>query len=316
MSMPIENGAAFASARPLAQHCAELLARVPRPEERAEALAAWRRDCAGLLAGLLGELLTGDRPKVTIGEPETLGGGEVFSRIGPVAANVLLRGGPGECQLLLSLDFATAIALTDRSFGGEGEPDENETPERLPRSVGLLVEQFAMLVARAISAAGENDADAFSTTGAKPDVIARSDSAARLKPFEPGAPCALFTLTVTVAEDRSWSVLLALPEDQLDTLLPGTPPAKGPVAKCSPDEAAMTRPFARIPLKLEAVLAEFDLSLGRLEGLRPGDEIPLAVPRAIPLRLGGEVFASGSLGTFEDRMALRLTVNPADGGIS
>jgi flagellar motor switch/type III secretory pathway protein FliN len=62
-----------------------------------------------------------------------------------------------------------------------------------------------------------------------------------------------------------------------------------------------------MPLPLQAVLGEFELSLGQLEGLRPGDEIPLAIPVELPLRVGGEVFAHGRIGTFDNRMALRLT---------
>ncbi|QFT76712.1 flagellar motor switch protein FliM [Erythrobacter sp. THAF29] len=310
--MPIDNSQAFAAARPVAQHCAELVTRGPRPEERAEALAAWRRDLASVLARDLAQLLSGDRPKVSIGEPETLTGKEAFERIGPVAAYSLLRCGESQTTVLLSFDFATAIALTDRSFGGEGKPVE-DIPEQLPRSATLLVEQFAVLTARAIGAAGDGEAGDATNASVSGDVIARSDSAARLKPFGPDTECAVLTVQISAGADLSWSALLALPADRLDILLPGTDRTCGQRQTLSPETAATKRPFARIPLTLEAVLAEIDLSLGRLGALKPGDEIPLAMPRTVPLKVGEEVFAHGTLGTFEDRMALRLTANPSPG---
>jgi len=59
------------------------------------------------------------------------------------------------------------------------------------------------------------------------------------------------------------------------------------------------------------VLAEFDLSLARLQTLGPGDTIPLAMDRQVPLMVGDTVLAHGAVGTAEDRMAIRLTRFPA-----
>lgn len=316
MSMALDNRQAFASARPVAQHCPELVRRGPRPEERAEALAAWRRDCAAALAASLAQMLPGERPRVSIGEPEMMAGSEVFARIGPVAANSLLRCGPAQAIALLSFDFATAIALTDRTFGGAGEIGQ-DAPDQLPRSAALTVEQFAGQLAEAIgeatSPAAEKQAGPEKQAG---DVIARSDSAKRLKPFDPDARCAVFAVTVTAGEGATWTATLALRDDLLDSLLPGTATAGQPMPALPPERAATIRPFARIPLMLEAVLAELDLSLERIARLRPGDEIPLAMPRSVPLKMGEEIVAHGTLGTFEDRMALRLTANPAEGGLA
>ncbi|MEO1221677.1 MAG: FliM/FliN family flagellar motor C-terminal domain-containing protein, partial [Pseudomonadota bacterium] len=66
-------------------------------------------------------------------------------------------------------------------------------------------------------------------------------------------------------------------------------------------------PYGGVPLQLEAVLTEFELTLGKLEKLAPGDEIALTIPREMPLRIGGDVYARGVPGTFENHMALRLT---------
>ncbi|MEM9311597.1 MAG: FliM/FliN family flagellar motor switch protein [Pseudomonadota bacterium] len=293
----------FTPARPLAQHCRELTERGPRPEERSEHLAAWRRDLAREMAQDMTDLLSGTKLEARISDPEALRGEAVFERIGPVAANSLLRCGRDGQTLLLSFTVETAIALTDRSFGGTGEPPV-EPVATLPRSAALMVEQSARTIAQAIarvSAAG-------GTVGAADgDVIVRSESASRLKPFAPLADCVLLTLELTAVDGISWSALVAMPAEHLDSLLPGLG-ASDATAGASDGEADPHREaFGAVPLSLEAVLAEFELSLSQLDQLAPGDRIPLALARDIPLRIGSQLVACGNLGTMEDRMALRLT---------
>ena len=288
----------FASARPVAQHCAELTKRGPRPEERAEHLAAWSRDVGHELARNLGALFPGGKLRAAMSEPQTTTGAQVFETIGPVAINSLLRCGDGDQTMLLSLDFATAIAMTDCSFGGEGLAPE-QAPAQLPRSVSLLVEQVADAIANVLGAI--NGAD--SSQG---DVLVRSESVTRLKPFEAGAQIACFTLVLSVEPVAEWSMLLAVESDRLDELLPGlaTPRvADSKRGRCTGDAG----PFAELPLPLEAVLGEIDLSVTRLNALRPGDEFPFAIPPELPLRAGNEVLAHGTLGTRDNRMAVCLT---------
>ncbi|NQX93512.1 MAG: FliM/FliN family flagellar motor switch protein [Erythrobacter sp.] len=296
----------FYPARALAQHCAELTERGPRPEERAESLASWRRDVAREVAQDMTELLSGAKLEARLSEVEHVRGAAVFQQLSGAAANSLLRCGADDQTALLSFPIATAIALTDRSFGGSGEVDD-QSASTLPRSAALLIEQAARSVASAIArvSAGE-------VAG---DVIIRSENAARLKPFTPSAQCALFTLEVNADDGASWSGTLAMTLDGLDSLLPGL----GSQFPANDDEvedslADFTRPdgavFGAVPLSLEAVLAEFELSLGQLNRLAPGDEIPIAIAREIPLRMGTQLVANGSLGTKEDRMALKLTSVP------
>jgi len=132
-SFALSGAASFADARPLAQHCAELTWRGPRPEERAENVSAWCRDLGKELAQELGQLFSGGKFKATVAEPEMICGKDVFERIGKVAVNSLLRCGEGDQTMLFSLDYATAIALTDCSFGGDGAIPQ-DAPEQLPRS--------------------------------------------------------------------------------------------------------------------------------------------------------------------------------------
>ncbi|MFU7529339.1 FliM/FliN family flagellar motor switch protein [Qipengyuania sp. ASV99] len=302
--MSPQFASSFADARPLAQHCAELTARSgPRPEERAEDLAVWCRDLGRELAQEFGQILSGGKLKVTVAMPEIMLGSAVFERIGPVAANSLLRCGDAGQTMLFSVDIATVIALTDYSFGGDGTlPDT--LPPQLPRSAAMLAEQMAGLVAQVIAVA---NGAADRSSG---DVLVRSESVTRLKPFDPAAEVALLTVTMVMDTGTQWSAVLAVAADRLDALLPGAGSAQAMRGNTAARSNASDGAFDAVPLPLEAVLSQFTMSLGQLERLAPGDEIPLAIPRELPLKVGEETLAHGTLGTLENRMALRITRLP------
>ncbi|MFO6446339.1 FliM/FliN family flagellar motor C-terminal domain-containing protein [Erythrobacter sp. NE805] len=302
----------FAAARIAAQHCPELTSRGPRPEESAALLAAFRRDLARLLADDLSALLSGDRLDVAIGEPESLSGADALRRIGPVAANSLIRVGATGETALLSFDFATAIALTDRSFGGDGRTGGG-VPEALPRSAALLVEETATMIAAAITRASYGDQPPpIATASAKAgEVIVRSESAARLKPFALDDEALFFVIEIANRQGCTWRAGLAMAAARVARLLPGGSRRVAPRPRVPrPPASGMAAPFSEMPLGLHVVLAEFDLSLARLQTLSPGDTIPLTVGRQVPLMIGETVLAHGSVGTAADRMAIRLTRLP------
>ena len=298
----------FAPARAAAVHCAELTNRGPRPEQSAALLAAWRRDLALLLADDLSGLLSGDRLDVTISEPDRISGADVLRRIGQVAANSLLRVGTSGETALLSVDFATAIALTDRSFGGDGR-STGSVPDALPRSAALLVEEAATMIAGAITRASFGDMPPPAGTAIRGEVIVRSESAARLKPFALDAETLVFTIDIANRQGCAWRASLAVASERMARLLPGGGRAPRARSRRTPANG-FAAPFAAMPLPLHVVLAEFDLSLARLQTLAPGDTIPLAMGRQVPLMVGDTVLAHGSVGTADDHMAIRLTRLP------
>lgn len=297
----------FDPARTAALHCPELTQRGPRPEERAALMTAWRRDLARLLADDLSALLSGDRLEVGIAEPETVSGADALRRIGPTAANSLIRAGATGETALLSFDFATAIALTDRSFGGDGRA-AGGVPEVLPRSAALLVEEAATMIAAAITRASYGDMPPpMGATSTRGEVIVRSESAARLKPFALDEETLFFVIQIANRQGCTWRAGLAVAAERMTRLLPGG--GRGTPRRTAPRHPAtgLAAPFAEMPLPLHVVLAEFDLSLARLQTLAPGDMIPLAMGRQVPLMVGDTVLAHGSVGVAADRMAIRLT---------
>ncbi|MFM7349268.1 MAG: hypothetical protein ACKO01_07240, partial [Erythrobacter sp.] len=212
----------FASLRAAAVHCPELTSRGPRPEERGALMAAWRRDLARLLADDLSALLSGDRLDVTIGEPESMSGADALRRIGQTAANSLIRAGATGETALLSFDFATAIALTDRSFGGDGRSGGGVS-EALPRSAALLVEEAATMIAAAITRASYGDMPPpAGGAGNGGEVIVRSESAARLKPFAQDEEALFFVIEIANRQGCTWRAALAVAAERMMRLLPGS----------------------------------------------------------------------------------------------
>ncbi|PLK23333.1 hypothetical protein C0V72_10260 [Porphyrobacter sp. TH134] len=305
-------GHAFAPVRAAAVHCSELTAhgagRGINAEESASLLAAWRRDLARLLADDLSGLLSGDRLDVSIAEPDRISGADALRRIGPIAANSLLRVGASGETALLSFDFATAIALTDRSFGGDGRIT-GAVPDALPRSAALLAEETATMIAGAITRASFGDMPPPAGMTTRGEVIVRSESAARLKPFSLEAEALLFTLDIANRQGCTWRASLAIAADRMARVLPGGG-RRARARAVRPPATGMAAPFADMPLPLHVVLAQFDLSLARLQTLSPGDTIPLVMGRQVPLLVGDTTLAHGSVGTCEDRMAIRLTRLP------
>jgi flagellar motor switch/type III secretory pathway protein FliN len=149
------------------------------------------------------------------------------------------------------------------------------------------------------------------TNGSSPqvngDVLVRSENAARLKPFSAEAQVAVFRLNVQMGAETEWKFLLAVGNDRLDGLLPGEAGGAMPMARPHLPSDGTSGAFAELPMPVEAVLSEFEVTLGRLDSLAPGDEIPLAIAGELPLRMGEKVLAHGALGTLENRMALRVT---------
>ncbi|MFN4038145.1 MAG: FliM/FliN family flagellar motor C-terminal domain-containing protein [Erythrobacter sp.] len=297
------------------QHCSELVARGPRPEEHEALITEWRRELARELNETLGALFAGDRLVAEVRAPERLPGSDVIARIGPVAANSLLRCGMGEgASVLLSLDHATALALAERAFGGAGRIGD-PSDASLPRSAQLLCDEIAALIAGALVRVRHGDAaDPALSAAACGEVMIRSENAARLRAFEPAADCALFTLRLSDSRGLAWHLSLAVARAQLDDLLPSLPANRRAGQAVAEQDAAAS--LGAIPLPLCAVLAEFDLTLAQLDGLAPGDSFPLAMPRTVPLRTGATLVAQGSIGTLDDRLALRLSHVPHQGTAS
>lgn len=286
----------FVAERAAAQHCAELLRTGPSPAELLPALHRAGERVARLLAPAFADLLGGDDPKVTVAAPEQLNEADLDLEVGPLAANSVIASHAAGLTLLASIDGQAMLRLVDRAFGGLGET-AGPLPDCFPLSAEMMIQRLDEMLVACLSAGL-----------ALPDLVSlrRESKLAQLQPFAKGTRLAAMRLEITEGRRAPWQVLLALPLEQL-TQLPGGGNG-GSKAQRSPATAdPLDPPFADMPLPLTARLVDMRVPLSALAALAPGLVLPVAVARAVPLAIGETVIARGTVGSNDDRVAVKLT---------
>ncbi len=281
--------------RALAQHSTRLAVRAPAPEELAAALGEAAKRLSRALAEGLRPLLGGDLATVTCGKVEKAVAPRLHKMIDAVAVNLVLEDA-GTAQMLVSLDYPSALVLTDQVFGGPGEAP-SQLPDRLPAATDLTMARLADVLGEALGKAFERPAPLA--------LVARSEVLGKLVRARDDDTFLTLRCEMSLPQKMPWTLLLVLRQSQAELLLaehahaPRTPTARG--------NQPLAEPFATLPLELVAVLAEMSLPVSRISTLKPGDTIPLVIPAQIPLRLGNITLARGQAGSADGALALRLT---------
>ena len=249
------------------------------------------------LARLLGPALAafggGKAPEVRVTGVERRSGAELAGELDRLGANALV--GAGKLRLLVWIDGAALLAQLDRAFGGTGEIG-NKLPAVLPLSADLLAQRVEQAVAGLLTQLVDLP-QPFET-------VERDGAYATLAPFRKGDALAVLSLEVVERGTTPMKLALAVKAEALAALLPPTEARKrAPERKAGP----LDEPFGEIALTLEAVLTEMRIPLSRIAALEPGQTLAIPVARAVPLRIGGKVFARGTVGELEDRVALQIT---------
>lgn len=286
----------FVAERPAAQHCAELLRTGPSPAEMLPALHRAGERVAKLLAPAFAGLLGGDDPKVTVATPEQLNEADLDLEVGPLAANSLIASPATGLALLASIDGQAMLRLVDRAFGGPGET-AGPLPECFPLSAEMMIQRLDEMLVTCLSSGL-----------ALPDLVSlrRESKLAQLMPFAKGTRLAAMRLEITEGRRAPWQVLVAVPLEQL-TLLPDSATGESKAPRNAAPADPMTPPFAEMPLPLTARLVDMRVPLSALAALAPGSVLPVAVARAVPLSIGETIVARGTIGSADDRVAVKLT---------
>lgn len=292
--------------RTAARHCPELLGAAPVMTDLAPALSLiGERLTRGLAAGLA-RLSGGEPPIVRAGLPMDATLSSIAGEIEGLAAHSLMGMGASSLPILTIFDGAPVFRLVDRAFGGPGEvPDP--LPDGFPLSAELLLARIEGCVADALTSAlagaGAPRPDHADDHRVRP--LRRDTSLRQLDPFPASAD--LLTLSLEIEEPGivPWSLTLALPTETLEAALAAPQHPVRQRRAASPDPSA--EPFASMAMEVTAVLVDMHLGMTRLAGLRPGDVLPVAVARSVPLQVGGRTLASGTIGEIDDRVAVQVT---------
>lgn len=284
----------FVAERRAAQHCAELLGRLPDSAALMPALARAGERLARLLVPAFAALLGGSDPDVTVSAPAETDLAGLADRVGPLAANSLLAAGRPGINLLASVDGEAMLRLVDRAFGGRGEAG-NPLPRSFPLSAELMIQRVETLLAGCL-------AEALGQTGLT--ALRRDSRLADLAPFASNVRLCVLQLELCEGQNAPLRLLIALEQQHLTDLFGhGDPSPRQPTAPADPAVA----PFADLPLPLTATLVDMRLPLAALARLEPGTVLPVAVARAVPLAIGPTIVARGTLGAQDDRIAIKLT---------
>jgi len=296
----------FRAERPLASHCAELFGRgAARADDGGPALARLATALARQVAAGLARLAGGEAPKVVAAPPREMTMAQLGGGIAPLAANSLLGAGAGKAALLASIEADVVLRLLDRAFGGRGRAP-TEMPDAFPLSAELLIARLEAMICDALGATLGRLADDAGRGGA-PSLcpLRRDGSLAALAPFAADHPLHVILLDVEEDNGETWSITLAIPPETLPALFDDAP-APGHAARRAPADPG-TEPFAEVPMTLRAVLVDMAIGFSRLAALKPGDVIPVAVARQVPLVVGGRTIAHGVAGAMDDRVAVQIT---------
>lgn len=288
--------------RILAQHCPELLRPTPAAGEMLPLLNRLGDRLSRSLATGLARLSGRDAPAVRTLAPRECTMAELAQDVGPLAANSLLATGAGHAPFLASIEASAVLSMVDRAFGGRGEVP-SPLPESFPMSAELLIARLEGVVAAASSEALAGDAGPEAVRA-----LRRDGSLAHLAAF--GAADRLVVLTIEVLETAGaapWKLFLAFAPETLAELIDQSD--RTPAAPAGPrDERGPTdAPFADMPLPLTAVLVDMRIGFSALSALRPGDILPVAVARSVPIKIGDKTIAHGTIGEVDDRVAVQIT---------
>lgn len=292
--------------RTAARHCPELLGAAPVMTDLAPALSLiGERLTRGLAAGLA-RLSGGEPPIVRAGLPMDATLSSIAGEIEGLAAHSLMGMGASSLPILVIFDGAPVFRLVDRAFGGPGEvPDP--LPDGFPLSAELLLSRIEGCVADALTSAlaGARAPRPDHADDHRVRPLRRDTSLRQLDPFPASAD--LLTLSLEIEEPgiAPWSLTLALSTETLEAALAAPQHPVRQRRAASPDPSA--EPFASMAMEVTAVLVDMHLGMTRLAGLRPGDVLPVAVARSVPLQVGGRTLASGTIGEIDDRVAVQVT---------
>lgn len=294
----MDQSFSLAGARPVAKHCSELIGTRSKEPERLSCLTLVGRRLSVILPQLFAPVCDEVRyvvqaEPVTKGDPD-----DVLGDFDAPMSHVVISAGLHSDDLMISIEARSAYELLDRVFGGDGKVS-GELPATMPGSVQTMLGRIEDVMMSSISKVAPDDSLQQFAKGR------RSDDLGVLRAFNEEDIVYVLAVKIACGDNHPWSVRISMRQQVVDLLNDATPrlPAPGHSSVLTPAD----KPFCDIPLKLKATIVDMRVPLSRLEGLKIGDVIPVALARQVPLSVGDKVIALGTVGELDDRVALQIT---------
>jgi flagellar motor switch protein FliM len=220
---------------------------------------------------------------------------------GRSASDALLRFQlkPIKGPMLISMPVKLVAQLVDMFFGGDGlvETPEHDLSPAEQRFLSRLGEQCLPLLTSAwkdvISI--QPQLVKIEPSGSKP-ALGKAQDLIAVQPFAISGPNGKSEIQCIfpVSALRPIEALRAAPESE-------TAPVVDAVWHDRLEQAVM-----QVRLPIRSVFARPELSLEKLIALKPGDIIPVLMPRYVPVTIGDRLFAHGSVGESNGRTAIKI----------
>ncbi len=291
----------FIAQRVAAQHCPELLGpTAPSAAQLAPALNALTARLALACSTGLARLSSAEAPVVRPVAPVETNGAQVIHEARELASHAVLAIGPERLPVLVSCEAAPVFRMVDRAFGGRGTVPA-PLPATFPLSAELLILRLEQTLAAALQ---EALGDSLAVTPQD-----RDTNLAAIAPFAPDESVIMLSVTVEEPGCDPWTIALCLPQVTVTALFGARERKSAPAGRNGAQAAPgpLDEPYASLPIGLTAVLVDMAVPFSRIASLRPGDVLPVAVARAVPLKAGDRIIAAGTIGEFEDRIAVQIT---------
>jgi flagellar motor switch protein FliM len=207
---------------------------------------------------------------------------------------------------LLTIDAEPVLRIVDRAFGGKGEAPM-PLPDRFPMAADMMIGKLETVIGQQIAAAVDAVApQAIQRTGGLDFQSVRRDASLfALEPFAENTPLAILPIEVEDDGLLPWALTFALPLASLPALFGQADEGAAAPARHAPANP-LDAPFADVPLNVRAVIVDMVLPFSTIAALAPGQVIPVAVARAVPLLTGDAVLGHGTVGAVDDRVAVQL----------
>ncbi|NBC37516.1 flagellar motor switch protein FliM [Novosphingobium sp. FSY-8] len=298
----------FIAERALAQHCPELLRKGPGKDELLPLLARMGERLARRLSGALAPMLGGEAPVVQCTTPRESDIESITRSTAKLAANSLLAVGDPSTPMLVSIEAEPVLRIVDRAFGGKGEAPA-PLPDTFPMAAELMIARLEMLLGDHLTTACAATSGRVANSDVPAIIAMRRDSSLpMLAPFPAEQVLAMLTMEVDDGGVLPWLMTFAMPMGTLARLF-GHVDAEGVTLNNVRHTLAnpLERPFGDVPLPVAAVLVDMTIPFSAIASLAPGQILPVAVARQVPLRVGDATIAHGAIGTMDDRMAIQIT---------
>ena len=218
-----------------------------------------------------------------------------------LTAWVPLRMAPGGSPALLVMDGRFVLRLLDLFFGGAGTLPA-ELPAEFSPAAEALAARVATALARPLAAAWEPVTPLSFTPG-------KLESTHSLAADLDADDAVVATRFGIAAGDGKPDLIdLLYP---LASLKPHAPSLTAKVARAAaaPDPAwrgALTRAAMSVRFPVRSVLAEAEVPLATLMNLKVGDVIPICFGTQVPVMVGADALATGTVGVSNGHAAVKL----------